>query len=288
MPSVCLNNKIIDEKDAAISVRDRGFTHGDGLFETMKAVDGKILFFDEHMNRMSQSMAVIKIKKPHQWGKMLDSCHQLLQKNRLKNARIRITLSRGVPKKKSGLPGFEDEYSPTLLITTLPLSKTLNQLQTKGYRCTVSDIRRDERAPISGIKHLSYLGNLYARDFAKAKKFDEAIILNSKGRVAECSMSNIFIVSSGKIITPALSEGQLPGITEMKLIEAAAEKGIKINRQRISLEKLLQADEIFVTNSVIDLVPVTQIDNTKIGPGKPGAVTKKLIDIFNNFCKEKL
>ena len=233
-------------------------------------------------------MSVVKVKKPRGWSRLRESCHELLRVNRLKNARIRITLSRGVPKKKRGSPRFEDEYSPTLLIAATALSKSLKQLQASGYRCTVSDIRRDERSPLSGIKHLSYLGNLYARDFARAKKFDEAIILNSKGRVAECSMSNIFMVSRGKIVTPAFSEGQLSGITGRKLIEAAGEKGLKIGRRRISLENLRRADEIFVTNSVIDIVPVIKIDDTKIGSGKPGAVTKMLIDIFDKFYREQL
>ena len=288
MPWVCLNNKIIDEKEATISIRDRGFTHGDGLFETMKAIDGKILFFDEHINRMVLSMGLIKMTRPARWGAVLDACHELLRKNRLKNARIRITLSRGVPKQKTGLARFGDQYSPTLLITAAPLSKNLKQLQAKGYRCTISDIRRDERSPLSGIKQLSYLANLYARDCARAKKFDEAIILNSKGRVAECSMSNVFMVSSGKIIAPALSEGQLIGITERKLVEAAGEKDLKISRQQISLKQLLRADELFVTNAVIDIVPVIQIDDMKIGPGKAGAVTKKLINIFEKFCRAQL
>jgi len=284
MPWVYLNNKIIDEKDAAVSIHDRGFTHGDGLFETMKAVDGEIIFYDEHIDRMLTGTMVIKIELPYSSEAILDSCHKLLKENRLKNARIRITLSRGVPAKKTGLPTFNDEYSSTFLITVSPLSPNLKELRKTGYRCTVSSIRRDESSPLSGIKCLSYLDNLYARHHARADGFDEAIILNTKGRVAECSMSNIFMVANGKIITPSLLEGQLLGVTEAKLIEAAKEKGLKIKRQRISLERLRQADEVFVTNSIIDIIPVLWINRKKIGSGKAGPVTKKLMRIFDEFC----
>ena len=277
-----LNGKLLQDTEAKISASDHGFLLGDGVFETLKALGGKILFFGEHIDRMTEGGGVLKIKLPYSTLMILRSCRELLDKSRLKNARIRITLTRGTPVRKSGLAYFDDKFKSSFLITAEPLGNSMDKLQTKGRRCGISSTRRNEFSPLSRIKCCSYLENLHARDEARRKGYEEAILLNSRRQVAECSMSNIFIVSGKDIMTPPVSAGALPGITAAKLIKVAEKSEIKIVSKNVTQEKLLRADEVFCTNSIIDVVPIISINGKKINGGKPGPITRKLIKIYGD------
>ena len=285
---VNLNGSLLPDKEACISISDRGFLLGDGVFETLKAIDGKVLFLEEHLQRMRNGADFLRIKIPFSKSKIAGFISELLQKNFVKHARIRITLSRGRPAKKSGLPNFDDKFSTTLLISVSNISASVAELQNSGRSCCISNIARNERSPLCSIKCISYLENLCARDEARRRGFDEAILLNTRGKVAECSTSNIFIVSGKSIITPPVEDGALPGITATTLIEAVSEQGIRVSRRSITRSKLINADEVFMTNSVIDFVPVTKVDNVKIGSGRPGQMTRKLSEIYRHFIERRL
>ena len=191
----------------------------------------------------------------------------LLDRNEPADARVRITLSRGAG----------EEPVPTLLITVTPFEPYPERLYREGASLLVSPYRLNETSPLAGYKTANYLLNLRAREEARVARADDALLLNTRGEVAEASVANVFMVSEDGLVTPCLDTGVLPGITRAIVLKLAGEEGIlSVAEKRFGLSALLEADEAFMTNSLMEVVPVTRINGRPVGAARPGATTYRL------------
>jgi branched-chain amino acid aminotransferase len=204
----------------------------------------------------------------------------LTEKNNIQNAYIRITLSRGVG--GSGL-GISDSHKPTILIQTKPFTPYEDKLYEEGMTLTVSKSMRSTSCPISCHKTTNLLKSIILKEEAKTKSANEVVILNTDGFIAECVVSNIFIVNNGSVITPSLDTNILPGITRRTILDICNDNGIPASEERFTIERLIKADEVFITNSLMEIMPVSRIDDFKIGKVIPGNITQQLMSAYKSL-----
>lgn len=275
---VYFNGSLMPLSQARLSPLDYGFLYGYGLFETMRAYSGRIFHLKKHLARLSRSAKLLGIDL-ESIPDLEKALYNTLQANNLSHARIRLTLSGG-----EGEP-VPDLFirAPTVLIVARSYTPYPRQVYEQGFKAIVSRIRRNTQSPASAIKSLNYLDNLLARQEAKLAGADEAILLNEHGFLAEGSMSNIFLVSDNALLTPSEDSGILLGITREVVLELAPSLDIKTTERKIALKELLQADEAFFTNSLIEIMPLTQVDEQNIGSGRAGAVTQRLIAAYKEL-----
>jgi len=279
---VYLNGSLVPLSQARFSPLDYGFLYGYGLFETMRAYSGRIFRLEKHLARLHRSAKFLGID--------LDSVPNLekavydtLQANNLSDARIRLTISGG---EGNTIPDLLARQAPTVLIVARSYSPSSSQVYQQGFKAIVSRIRRNSQSPVSAIKSLNYLDSLLARREAKVAGADEAILLNEQGFLAEASTSNIFLVSGDTLLTPSDDSGILPGITREAVLEIACSSGVKTMVREIALEELHQADEAFLTNSVIEIMPLTQVSGQVIGPGRAGKITQQLMGGYKALVEQ--
>lgn len=276
---VYLNGSLMPLSQARLSPLDYGFLYGYGLFETMRAYSGRIFRLEKHLARLSRSAKLLGIDL-ESIPDLEKALYNTLQANNLSHARIRLTLSGG---EGEPLPDLVIRV-PTVLIVARSYTPYPRQVYKQGFKAIVSHIRRNTQSPASAMKSLNYLDNLLARQEAKLAGADEAILLNEQGFLAEGSMSNIFLVSGNALLTPSEDSGILPGITRgVVLEELAPSLGMKKIERKIALKELLQADEAFFTNSLIEIMPLTQVGGQNIGSGRAGAVTQRLIAAYKEL-----
>jgi branched-chain amino acid aminotransferase group I len=275
---IYLNGTFISRDQARISPLDYGFLYGFGLFETMRAYDGSIFRIESHLKRLENAAGILglQIDVPELQGAVRDT----LFANQLQNARIRITISAG---EGEMVPDPATCTNPVIMITAGHYQPYSEQVYNRGFSASVSSICRNSRSPLAGLKTTNYLESLLARREARSSGYDEAILLNEKGLLAEASMSNIFIVSEGVLRTPGKESGILPGITRDIVLKMALRLGIVIAEQDIGLDELLHAEEVFITNSLIELMPVTGIDKKPVGNGMPGPVSQKMMEAYRSL-----
>lgn len=275
---VYLNGRLMPRNKARISTLDYGFLYGYGLFETMRAYGGQVFRLDRHLNRMAQSAKVlgISIEILELKGAVMDT----IQANKLSEARIRLTVSIG---EGEITPDVSKCQRPTVLIMAENYQPYPEKVYRKGFRAVVSDIQRNSQSPLSRLKSTSYLESILARQEARGAGVDEALCLNEKGFLAEGSMSNIFLVADGRLKTPGYDSGILPGITRQMVLELATKLGIDTLECNIRLDELFQAQEAFFTSSLIEVMPLTEIEGKPIGSGKLGIVTKRLIETYRRL-----
>lgn len=278
---VYLNDCLVPLSQARLSPFDWGFLYGYGLFETMRAYSGRILFMEKHLARLSTSAMLlgIDLESNADLGKAL---YDTLQANNLSDARIRLTLSGG---EGEPVPNPLAHRSPTLFIIARSYTPYTSQVYEQGFKAIVSQIRRNTRSPVSALKSLNYLDNLLAQRAARLVGADQAILLNEQGYLAEGSTSNIFLISGNTLLTPDEDSGILPGITRGAVMELAPTLGIEVKEQKISLDELLQADEAFFTNSLIELMPLTQVSGQNIGSGRAGTLTQRLMATYREMVE---
>jgi len=275
---VYLNGRLMPRNKARISALDYGFLYGYALFETMRAYGGRVFRLDRHLNRLAQSAKVlgISIEILELKGAVMDT----IQANKLSEARIRLTISIG---EGEMTPDLSTCKIPTVIILAENYKPYPEKVCRKGFRAIVLTIRRNSQSPLSRLKSTSYLESILARQEAREAGVDEALCLNEKGFLAEGSMSNIFLVADGRLKTPGYDSGILPGITRQTVLELATKLGIDILECNIRLDELFQAQEAFFTGSLIEVMPLTEIEGKPIGSGKPGSVTKRLIEAYRRL-----
>jgi len=269
---VYLNGSLIPRSQARISALDYGFLYGFGLFETMRAYGGQVFRLDSHLNRLAHSAEILGL--PIQALDLKGAVRDTIQANKLSDARVRITISIG----EGGMvPDPSACTQPTVLILAGHYKPYPKQIYEKGFRAVVSSIRRNSQSPLSRLKSANYLENMLAKQEARAAGVDEAICLNEKGFLAEASMSNIFLVNDGILRTPGEESGILPGITREVVLELASQLGINTFEQDIRLDELFQAQEAFLTNSLMEIMPLTEINGKPVGSGEAESVTRRLM-----------
>lgn len=286
---IYLNDHFVRREDARISVFDHGFLYGDGVYETLRSYAGRFFLLDQHLKRLYRSAELIELTIPiaeRDWPRVLA---EALQRNGLARGAtgggadpadgyVRITISRG-----EGELGLDPELCPraTVVILTKPLSPPPARLYEQGVGLKLVSVRRNSSAALPPqIKSLNFLNNILAkREASRAGAFD-ALMLNNEGAVTECTVSNIFFARQGRLHTPSLTCGILEGVTRGVVMQLAAECGLTVEEGAFQPVDLLEADECFITNTSMEIMPVAAVDGKKIGKELPGPVTAKLRDSF--------
>lgn len=284
MNKVYLNGDFVDEDEAVVPVGDRGFLYGDGLFETMRAYGGRVFRIAEHFKRLGNSARLFHIPLRESADELEGIVHELLGLNDLAEAYVRLTLTRGI---HGGNLWLDTGENITLLINTREYHGYPSELYTRGMKLVVGDTVRHTKSVIGRHKTLNYLENLIARDGAKTMGFDDAVFLNENGYVTECTGENIFFVRAGEVGTPSAELNLLPGITRGVVMELARWSGRKVLERKWKLKEFQQADEVFVTNSLMEVMPVSEMAGVQIGHDIPGEVTRELAVEYRRVVEEE-
>ncbi|MDO8672099.1 MAG: aminotransferase class IV [Dehalococcoidia bacterium] len=280
---IYINGKLTPQEEAWVSTLDRGFTLGDGVFETMRLSNGRIFRLAQHLARLIRSAASIQLPMPMPEQDFGAALYRVAATNGLAEAILRLTVTRGVPAGRGVLPTGRIE--PTVVIQPSPFAPPSPQKYEEGFRAITASIRRNETSPTAFAKTGNYLDNIVARLEAAATGADEAIMLNTAGLVASGTSSNLFLVRDARLLTPSINTGVLAGITRAAIIEIAGKMGIAVCEQAIDPADLVSVGECFFTNTVIGVMPLVILDSMVIGTGKPGPVTTGLREAYEGLVK---
>lgn len=286
MKKIWLNNKIVPESQAKISVWDRGFLYGDGVYETLRVYQGKIFRAEEHWKRLRHSLEGIHLKIPWTQRQLTAFSIKTVQANRLKECLVRVTLTRG-----AGELGYDPASckKPTLAIVAVPVRSDLEELWKKGVKIAIAKTQRNHPKTLNpSIKSINCLNGIFAKMESLKKNAFEGVFLNLDGYLAEGTISNIFLIKSGILKTPSLDCGILNGVTRNAVIETAKNLDFQVLETRLKPFELFEADESFLTSTTMELMPVVQVENKKIGSGQPGPVTKFLHTKFRELLRREL
>ncbi len=277
------DGQISPPEDARCSCLDRGRLYGDGLFETMRAYNGKIFRLETHLQRLAGAAQKIHLVLAMTCEELQTAVQKTLKESELASAYIRLTVTRGV----GGSPSQLDASTPSITIWVRPFSAYPPELYKEGMSALLAQTRRNEHSPLSNLKTLNYLDNLLSRVEAQRAGAGEAILLNTSGQLAEAAASNLFIVEDGCVLTPPVSAGILPGITRACVLELCEAEGIGIQEQPLELHQLPAAEEAFLTNSLMEIMPLTSFAGRAIGSGQPGEITRQLQEAYRELVDEE-
>ena len=267
------------EKEATISVFDHGLLYGDGVFEGIRAYNGRVFKLREHVARLFDSAKAILLSIPLSPEEMVQAVLNTCRENGLKDCYIRLVVTRG----PGGL-GLNPSrcLRPSVIIIADSIQLYPREYYQKGLDIvTVPTVRNLHSAVNPAIKSLNYLNNVLAKIEANIAGCEEAIMLNAQGFVAECTGDNVFIVKNNKLYTPPLSAGALYGITRATVIELARDAGLQVSEPDLTRYDLYVADECFLTGTGAEIIPVVRVDHRVVGDGKPGVVTRHLESRYN-------
>jgi branched-chain amino acid aminotransferase group I len=281
---IYLNGSLIPGFQAKISPFNHGFLYGYGLFETMRAYGGLIFRINRHLARLHDAAETLGIARELAAFDLEKACHDLLKANKLTEARIRLTVTAG---EGDMVPNPDTRRGVTIFIASQKLVPPSPEIYQRGYSAILSSYRRNSQSPLSRLKSISYLENFLARQEARAAGVNEVVLLNEKGFLAEGSSTNIFLLSSQMLFTPAIESGVLPGITREVILELAKSKGIAAVVKQVELGELQTAREAFLTSSTIEIMPLTRLDNEPIGSGKQGPVTHQLMSSYRELVTKE-
>lgn len=257
---VYINGKLMAAEDATVSVFDRGFTRGDGLFETVRAYGGQIFKLNEHLARLDRGLAALHYPVRSSDLDLKAAIEETLRASGLRNARIRAQVTRGAGSTEFTL---RTDTPPTVVVSVQSITNAV----AKPIDVIIASIRRDEHSPLTRIKTTNYIPSLLARMEAEQAGAGDAIMLNYAGFVAEACTSNIFMARSGVLVTPDIASGVLPGIIRDTMLEIASDLGIPVEERHFKPDVLETADEIFLTSSVREVAPVATLNGTRVGTG---------------------
>ncbi|MGB9740726.1 MAG: branched-chain-amino-acid transaminase [Candidatus Bathyarchaeales archaeon] len=281
---VYIDGEYYPKSKAKISVYDHGLLYGDGVFEGIRAYNGIVFKLKEHIDRLYRSAHTIMLQIPIQKEEMIKIVLETLRRNNLKDAYIRLVVTRGV-----GDLGLDPRkcQKPTMIVITDKITLLKTEAKEKGITTMISWVKRDPvDATTHEIKSLNYLNSILAKIEANISGVDEAICLDKNGFVCEGVAENIFIVKERRIFTPPSYTGALPGITAEVIMNLARKLGYEVIEKNITPYELFNADEVFFTGTAAEIVPVREINKRTIGDGKPGPVTKKLMEEFAKIVQD--
>lgn len=280
---VYLNGKLLESTQAKISIFDHGLLYGDGVFEGIRAYDCLIFKLKEHIERLYASAQSIKLDIPITKRKMSDEVIITLRANKLKDAYIRLVVTRGI-----GDLGLDPRKckEPTIFIITDKIALYPEQMYKKGMEIITVATRRNIPESLNPqIKSLNYLNNILAKIEAINAGVEEAVMLNEQGFVAECSGDNIFIIKDKKLLTPPAYAGLLEGITRNAVLDLAVKVGLVAQEKMFTRYDLYNAQEVFLTGTAAEIIPVVKIDGRTISEGKPASFTIELMKEFKKITK---
>ncbi|HEX4646047.1 MAG TPA: branched-chain-amino-acid transaminase [Verrucomicrobiae bacterium] len=272
---VYIDGKYYNPENAKISVFDHGLLYGDGIFEGIRAYNGRVFKLHEHIDRLFYSAKSILLEIPLSRAEITKAVVETCRRNKLREGYIRLVVTRG-----PGTLGLNPNRckKPCLFIIAGKIQLYPPEYYEKGLEIiTVPTVRNLHSALNPAIKSLNYLNNILAKIEANNGGYEEAIMLNAEGYVSECTADNVFIVKGNHLLTPPLSAGALYGITRQVVIELAGKLGLAVAEPNLTRYDLFNADECFITGTGAELIPVVKIDGRVIGSGKPGKTTKQLV-----------
>jgi branched-chain amino acid aminotransferase len=271
---VYLNGRFVTREQARVSVFDHGFLYGDGIYETMRAYGGTLFLLKKHLARLKHSADAISLTLPLPLDKIGDALNESVSINKLREAYVRLHISRG-----PGEIGLDPALcaAPTMVITAKPFHDYPTAYYEQGVSVAIVTTRRNHPLALPpSIKGTNFLNNILAKIEAIQARAYEGIMLNWEGYVAEGTISNLFMVRKGVLYTPHLDTGILEGVTRDLVLRLAKRKKVPVREAMLRPKDILSADECFITNTTMEIMPVTAIDKQKIGKGKPGPVTAAL------------
>lgn len=280
---IYIDGKYYDERNARISVFDHGLLYGDGIFEGIRAYNGRVFKLKEHIDRLFYSAKAILLEIPMSHADLVAATIETCRRNRVRDGYIRLVVTRG-----TGTLGLNPRSckKPSVIIIAGKIQLYPQELYQQGMDIiTVPTTRNLHSALNPAIKSLNYLNNILAKIEANNAGCEEAIMLNAEGFVAECTGDNIFVVKEGHLLTPPLSAGALYGITRRTVMDLAAQSGLAVSEPDLTRYDLFNADECFLTGTAAELMPVVKIDGRTIGAGKPGPVTRNLVAKYHTLTK---
>lgn len=276
---VFIDGKYFDERQAKISVFDHGLLYGDGVFEGIRAYNGRVFKLKEHIERLYCSAKAILLEIPMSPAAMTKAVVETCRRNRIRNGYVRLLVTRGV-----GTLGLNPNRCkrPSVIIIADTIQLYPPEYYEKGLEIvTVPTTRNLHSAVNPAIKSLNYLNNILAKIEANIAGVEEAIMLNAEGYIAECTGDNLFIVKGGQLSTPPLYAGALYGITRGTVMELARDAGLPVSELNLTRYDVFNADECFLTGTGAEIIPVVKVDGRVIGSGKPGAVTRLLEEKYH-------
>ena len=286
---VFLNGKVVPASEARVSVFDAGFTHAAGLFETMRAYGGKVMRLDAHLQRLMHSASTLEIQMPAAMEAAVPSATDdlrqgiadVLAANELKDARLRLVMTPGdIPR-----PGQNPEHRapPTVLVTASPVQAYPDQLYARGMRVCISPYKQNRHDPLAGHKTLAYLPRLLAMKDAADRQCQEALWFTAENRLAEGSICNVFVVMGDKVLTPPVDTPVLPGVVRASILEVCRANGIQIEEAPIDINMLMEAHEVFLTGTVLEVMPATSIEKHMVGDGAVGEMSRRVGGLYREL-----
>lgn len=282
---IYIDGQYFDEADAKISVFDHGLLYGDGVFEGIRAYNHRVFKLDEHLERLYDSAKAIMLKIPMSFADLRAATIDACRRNDIKDGYIRLLVTRG-----KGSLGLSPDSCPkaTVIIIAAEIELYPREYYTKGLRMATAPTRRTAPAALSpSVKSLNYLNNIMGKIEGKLCGAQEVVMLNEQGYVAEGSGDNIFVLRKGKMYTPPIYVGALGGITRGVVIDLAREMKIDLIETHLTRYDLFVADEVFLTGTGAEVIPVVEIDGRPIGDGKPGAVTRGMMEAYAKLTRSQ-
>lgn len=280
---VYIGGKLYDKEDAKISVYDHGLLYGDGVFEGIRSYGGKVFRLEEHLKRLWDSAKAIWLTIPMSRDDMAAAVYDTLRVNNISDGYIRLVVTRG-----AGTLGLDPNRTsdPQVIIITDHIALYPREMYEKGLEIVTVSVMRNHPAALSPrIKSLNYLNNILAKIEGLQAGCVEALMLNTKGEVAECTGDNVFLVRDGVLLTPPNEAGILEGVTRQAVIELARETRRDAREIPLTKHDVYIADEMFLTGTAAEVIPVVKVDNRQIGGGKPGPITRDLMERFHALAR---
>lgn len=281
---VYLNGKLVPQDEARVSVYDHGLLYGDGVFEGIRVYHGIVFLLEEHIERLYESARAIRLEIPISPAEMTKAVEETVKANGLESGYVRLVVTRG-----AGALGLDIRKTsdPQVIIIADTITLYPQEIYDNGLPLiTASTIRNHPSALSPRIKSLNYLNNILAKIEATDGGTIEALMLNHKGEVAECTGDNIFIVRKGVLLTPPNDAGILEGVTRNAVMRLAREAGIEVREVSMTRHDIYIADECFLTGTAAEVIAVVSLDGRPIGDGKPGPMTQKLLGLFRELTKK--
>ena len=278
---VFIDGKYYDEQDAKVSVFDHGLLYGDGVFEGIRAYNGRVFKLKEHIDRLFYSAKAILLDIPMSHADVMKATIDTCRQNNLRDGYIRLVVTRGI-----GTLGLNPNRCKrgSVIVIADKIQVYPREMYENGMAIvTVATVRNLHSALNPAIKSLNYLNNILAKIEANNAGVEEAIMLNADGYVSECTADNLFLVKGNHLMTPPLYAGALYGITRGTVLDLARAEGLQVSEPNLTRYDVFNADECFLTGTGAEVVPVTKVDGRVIGNGKPGPLTRKLVEKYHEL-----
>ena len=281
--TVYLNGAFLPVNEARISVLDYGFLFGYGLYETTRTYNGRCFRLAAHLQRLEKAARTLSIPVDSaSWEQVM---RETVRRNPLASGRLRLTLTPGPGSAASDIATC---HNPTVLCMHIEYHPYSPEVYARGFSVILSDIRRNSNSSLPGMKASAIVESMLSKQQARKAGCDDALLLNNQGRLAEASSSNVFIVNRGILKTPRTGDGLLSGTTRQVVCELAEHMTLDCRQCDISPDELAAADEVFITNAMIEIMPVTRLNARPVGQGQPGEITRKMSQAYRALVEKEL